>query len=792
MTVRITTPSGDSSSRHVGDILVSLAAQVAGADMHARRANLLRLLAEALYAVAGLRGSAPLDPAPRPRVTKAKADAIIDILVTMIQDLRESTGPVTGLAHLLQHVQAGAGGSRFTPVPVARLIVRLAIHRWLVATTGVGSEDVARLIFGPEPPSFTRPEIRALLAAVQRVRIYDPAAGGGVFLLAAMETLAALRSRLGDRSPFHEIRQSIVEHNLFGVEIEPALAAVASGALILASCWTPLPRRRRRPITHPPPWPVMPRNSLLHGGRPGRFHPGLQADILVGNPPYQRQESQGVSKALGQALFRQLTGAAIGGRADASVPFFALMHHLSRGGVGALLTPNAWLDAEYGRPLQRYLRGLGDIAVLESGIERWFPAAVKVNTAVTFVSRAIHLDTRSPTRFVDLQRGVLDLRPADLIDLATSVTPDLRPAGDGALTIRHRAIGRITDLPRRVAESKLGQYLRTPSVWLRTLDERQGEMVRLDEIATVSNGHKTGMNKVFVVEDVTDAASTAKLIALFEMTHAGLKAKGFRAVAPSGMKEGLHRHETWHRLPERSLSPFLLNSEELTTPRILGSKLRWRVVHAHRKKQDERLDRYLEWAKQALLAPAERERISRRSRWRAPTIAHPSNVPVIVAPNNSFGRAVVGIVSVEDPAVVSNSFFTIAPVRSEWVRPVAAYLMSSPGLLERERVGRTALGDGGLKTDGMDLAQMRLPDPRRLSARLAKRLNQLVEDAMDREFRPILDELGTDPWRAELDQFVLEWMGIDPKTCDRYQRALKRALERRLARVARFIAGQPS
>jgi SAM-dependent methyltransferase len=78
-------------------------------------------------------------------------------------------------------------------------------------------------------------------------------------------------------------------------------------------------------------------------------------DVVVGNPPYIRQESLAGKHALHS--FETYDGVA-----DLYIYFFELAHRLLRpGGRYCLITPNKWLTVEYGRKLRRFLAARGSV-----------------------------------------------------------------------------------------------------------------------------------------------------------------------------------------------------------------------------------------------------------------------------------------------------------------------------------------------------------------------------------------------------------------------------------------------
>ena len=80
-------------------------------------------------------------------------------------------------------------------------------------------------------------------------------------------------------------------------------------------------------------------------------------------------------------------------------------------GCLALLTQAAWLDVEYGIPLQRWmLDNFRILAVLETEAETWFSDA-RVATVVTILQREEDAETRATNcvRFVQFRSRLLSL-----------------------------------------------------------------------------------------------------------------------------------------------------------------------------------------------------------------------------------------------------------------------------------------------------------------------------------------------------------------------------------------------
>ncbi|MBC7841048.1 MAG: N-6 DNA methylase [Gemmatimonadaceae bacterium] len=82
-----------------------------------------------------------------------------------------------------------------------------------------------------QPPSLVRSALagesvptadsHSLLAAIDDLRVLDPACGSGSILVATLERLSTLRTQLGDHRPTAVIRRHVLTHSIFGVDIAP-------------------------------------------------------------------------------------------------------------------------------------------------------------------------------------------------------------------------------------------------------------------------------------------------------------------------------------------------------------------------------------------------------------------------------------------------------------------------------------------------------------------------------------------------------------------------------------------
>ena len=187
-------------------------------------------------------------------------------------------------------------GVFYTPAYVTRHICRSTIIPWL--SRSGRAADAASLV------AEHRGDTAGLEKRLRGIRILDPACGSGAFLVAAAETLldvhreirahrdaggghagGTLDPDLADASPLAAVRDS-----LYGIDTSPQSAEMARLAiyLVTASPFERLPDMSRN---------IVVRNSVRdapEGGWaaafPHAFPDGGGFDVIVGNPPYVRQE----------------------------------------------------------------------------------------------------------------------------------------------------------------------------------------------------------------------------------------------------------------------------------------------------------------------------------------------------------------------------------------------------------------------------------------------------------------------------------------------------------------------
>jgi len=372
--------------------------------------------------------------------------------------------------------------------------------------------------------------------------ILDPACGSGTFLVRAYYRLKYLS---GKKSHAELLKQ------LWGVDIDkfPAHLATINLAIRDLSARENYPNIVYRDFFDIPG----PKTSIRIGmqstmtqwvggeAKPRVEVQGLDTKSLervipimtcvVGNPPYTRQEEMG-EEVFGEKYKQKLLKVTKSDFPTVDLPlrssiyayFFPhgakFLQERSRLGFVCL---RSWLDTGYGQELQKFfLENFKVVAVIESEQERWFPDA-QMLPCITILETCNEKKERrkNTVKFVKVKGRLSDFVPLiqDERDMVQEIHR-LRKIDEFTYLIENaekivklkslnflgKEIGLYEDEKLRIVvveqthleeDSKWGKFLSAPSVFFRILECSSEKLVRLDSIAQVNLGIKTGANEFF-------------------------------------------------------------------------------------------------------------------------------------------------------------------------------------------------------------------------------------------------------------------------------------------------------
>ncbi|MDB6025401.1 MAG: putative type modification enzyme [Verrucomicrobiales bacterium] len=230
---------------------------------------------------------------------------------------------------------------------------------------------------------------------LKSLRILDPACGSGAFLIEAFDQLhafyeisnARLEELRGERTLFDLDRQ-ILQHNLYGVDLNAEAIQICQ-----LSLWIKTAARGKQltSLDHT----IREGNSVVNdlAAHPKAFNwqasfPEVFAqggfDVVVGNPPYLRQEWLAPFKPYWEKRYQSYHGVA-----DIFVYFFEQgIEVLRSGGRLAFITSGSWVRGNFGAPLRKFLSANAKMeSMVDFGEFQPFEDAEMIRPSITIVAK---------------------------------------------------------------------------------------------------------------------------------------------------------------------------------------------------------------------------------------------------------------------------------------------------------------------------------------------------------------------------------------------------------------------
>ena len=121
-------------------------------------------------------------------------------------------------------------GAFYTPKEIVRYMCQESLIAYLETNTSVAKDKIRQFVLSPEEGVVDIPENKKskLLTALEEVKICDPAIGSGAFPMGLLNELLHCREVLsGEHYDRAEIKKSIIQNNIYGVDIEKGAVDIA-------------------------------------------------------------------------------------------------------------------------------------------------------------------------------------------------------------------------------------------------------------------------------------------------------------------------------------------------------------------------------------------------------------------------------------------------------------------------------------------------------------------------------------------------------------------------------------
>ena len=308
------------------------------------------------------------------------------IFENSLNELDEINAQLTGEEIDKTKTRRKKDGVFYTPKYITKYIVENTVGKLCA------EKKVELQIIEEEYATDKRRQLKTKQALLDKLKTYqnwllqlticDPACGSGAFLNQALDFLITkhryideLQAKLlGVPIIFSDIEKSILENNLFGVDLNDESVEIAKLSLWLR---TAQPNRKLNDLNNN----IKCGNSLIDDPAivgekafnwqeafPQVFENG-GFDVVIGNPPYVQLQSMGemseILKNCGYETF------------DKGADLYCIFTErgyklLKNGGVQSFIMPNKWMLVAYGKPLRKFLSKTGLRQVLNFGDIQFF------------------------------------------------------------------------------------------------------------------------------------------------------------------------------------------------------------------------------------------------------------------------------------------------------------------------------------------------------------------------------------------------------------------------------------
>lgn len=249
-------------------------------------------------------------------------------------------------------------------------------------------------------------------------------------------------------------------------------------------------------------------------------------DIVIGNPPYVRQEDiadptgkvkdeKEYKNLLAEMVKTDFTDAfgkseKINAQSDLYTYFYVRGLRLLNGnGIHTFICSNSWLDVGYGIWLQKFLLNHCPVHfIIDNHAERSF-AVADVNTIISVIGGyKKHVIDDHITRFVAFKKPFeVVVFTENLLEIERSkkiisndryrVYPVSKKDLLGSGTEKQEEGLRNIDMGVYIGDKWGGKYLKAPDIYFRILERGKDKFIRLGDVANIKRGFTTGANDFF-------------------------------------------------------------------------------------------------------------------------------------------------------------------------------------------------------------------------------------------------------------------------------------------------------
>jgi len=345
-------------------------------------------------------------------------------------------------------------------------------------------------------------------------------------------------------------------------------------------------------------------------------------DIVIGNPPYVRQEliapplvrqdkyepdewrnikGQYKDKLINSA--KNIWGGIkkIDKKSDLCVYFYYQgLSLLNDNGIFCFINSNSWLDVGYGAGLQEFLlKSMKPVYIIDNIAKRSFKQA-DVNTVIVLIQKPKEKIEDFTLKFVAFKKPFEEAINADVL---REIEKTNKPVFDNEIyrlypKTKKELLEEGVEYPDEEEKLKFeitpeqlpyignkwgGKYLRAPEIYFKILEKGKDKLVRLGDIAEVRRGFTTGANEFFYLKPV--GRTVKEVVEIAEKN-------------PNALIE-VENGAGWRgEIEAEFLKPVIKSPRELKTIMVRIEDLNYLVLMCHKDKKELKATKvleYIEW-----------------------------------------------------------------------------------------------------------------------------------------------------------------------------------------------------
>jgi hypothetical protein len=512
-------------------------------------------------------------------------------------------------------------------------------------------------------------------------------------------------------------------------------------------------------------------------------------DIVIGNPPYIRQEliapptekeknySEDEWRKLKKQYKEKLITAVktswpqikkINKKSDLYIYFYYQgLSLLNKSGFLCFINLNSWLDVDYGSGLQEFLlKYMKPFYIIDNIAKRSFKQA-DVNTVIVLIQRPEEKPNDYPIKFIVFKKPFDEvINPSTIKRISQTNKPifddeDFRLFPRTKTELLKEGVEIPTDredlgfnypidkLPY-VGNKWGGKYLRAPEIYFKILEKGKDKLVRLGDIAEIRRGFTTGANDFFYLKPLD---MTVKQVAEKAETN------------PNALIKVQNNAGWTGEIEAKYLKPFLFSLREIKNYVVKIEHLKRLVFDCNKPIKNTKCYEYIKWGESKQFN--KRPSVRNRKNW----FCLPSKeIPDFVS--NRFLGERFGI-PLNNQILVGDVFFIGNFLNN--INKITSFLLinSTLSYLSIEIIARTTYGIGVAYVYGPEINDLLLLNPKFYNSDIYLIFNNIFDDFKKRTILNIYSELGFDkykpfreqepnplPDRKALDDIVFDAIGL--------------------------------